>query len=194
MSSRLGKAAASGLLCAVATAVLGQDAAAGAAKAVACAPCHGVDGNPSVGNFPVLAGQNFRYLYLQLRDFKDGRRRDPTMDLIAAKLSREDMLDLAAHFAARKPAPTGFKPDPARAARGREKAAAALCSMCHLAEFRGQNEIPRVAGQHYEYVVKQLRDFRAHRRTNDAGNMTAVARSLSDQDIEDLAHYIGGLQ
>ena len=65
--------------------------------------------------------------------------------------------------------------------------------MCHLGGFAGQNEIPRVAGQNPAYVMKQLQDFKAQRRTNDAGNMTAVSRTLSDADIENLAHYIAGL-
>ena len=65
--------------------------------------------------------------------------------------------------------------------------------MCHLGGFVGQNEIPRVAGQYPQYVKKQLQDFKARRRTNDAGNMTSVAAGLSDQDIENLAQYIGNL-
>ena len=64
--------------------------------------------------------------------------------------------------------------------------------MCHLGGFAGQNEIPRVAGQHYDYIVKQLADFKARKRTNDAGNMTSVASTLSDEDIENLAHYLVG--
>jgi hypothetical protein len=56
-----------------------------------------------------------------------------------------------------------------------------------------QNEIPRVAGQWPQYVRKQLVDFKARRRTNDAGNMTSVAVTLSDADIENLSHYIGNL-
>jgi cytochrome c553 len=66
--------------------------------------------------------------------------------------------------------------------------------MCHLGGFSGQNEIPRVAGQQYEYVVKQLKDFKARTRTNDAGNMTSVAQTLSEADIENLAHYITSLR
>ena len=65
--------------------------------------------------------------------------------------------------------------------------------MCHLGNFAGQNEIPRVAGQQYDYVVKQLRDFKSRARTNDAGNMTSVARTLSDEDIVNLAHYTASL-
>jgi cytochrome c553 len=104
------------------------------------------------------------------------------------------MLDLAAFFAAQRPLGTSFKADAARAVRGKAKADETLCTMCHLGGFSGQNEIPRVAGQHYEYVVKQLRDFKARKRTNDAGSMTSVARTLNDQDIEDLGHYLASLQ
>jgi cytochrome c553 len=170
-----------------------QDVAAGGRKAEACAACHGAGGNPSAPPFPMLAGQTARYLYLQLRDFKEGRRADPQMSPMAAPLSREDMLDLAAYFAAQKPRLGVFTPDAARAARGKAKADETLCTMCHLGGFIGQNEIPRVAGQRYDYIAKQLRDFKSRRRTNDAGNMTSVARTLSDSDIEDLASYVAGL-
>jgi cytochrome c553 len=95
---------------------------------------------------------------------------------------------------AQKLKPGNFKVDDKRAARGKAKADETLCTMCHLGGFMGQNEIPRVAGQHYEYVVKQMKDFKNYRRTNDAGNMTAVAKTLSDQDIEDLGHYLTSLR
>jgi len=162
-------------------------------KAVVCIACHGEDGNSTIPTNPILAGQNSRYLYLQLKDFKEGRRKDPLMTPMAIGLSREDMRALADYFAGKKAKSTGFKPDPAKATKGKAVADAALCTMCHLGGFAGQNEIPRVAGQHYDYVVKQMRDFRAKHRTNDAGNMTSVSRGLSDEDIDNLAHYISGL-
>ena len=65
--------------------------------------------------------------------------------------------------------------------------------MCHLGGFSGQNEIPRVAGQQYDYIVKQLKDFKAKTRTNDGGSMTSVASGLSDDDILDLANYVAGI-
>ena len=116
------------------------------------------------------------------------------MDPFVANLSREDMLDLSAYFAAQRLKPGAFKVDDKRAARGKAKADETLCTMCHLGGFMGQNEIPRVAGQHYEYVVKQMKDFKNYRRTNDAGNMASVSKTLSDQDIEDLGHYVTSLR
>jgi len=163
------------------------------AKAEQCAACHGPEGNSAVGDFPILAGQSFRYLYLQLRDFQEGRRKDPVMSPMAEGLTRDEVTELSQYYAAQKPRPNGFKVDAARAARGKQKSDEVLCPMCHLGEFAGQNEIPRVAGQHYDYILKQLRAFKDRTRTNDAGNMTAVARTLSDEDILDLANYIANL-
>src|SRR5260221_1229547 len=169
------------------------DPAAGKSKAQPCATCQGGGGTPAVVQFPVLAGQTARYLSLQLKDFKEGRRGEPAMEPFVAKLSREDMLDLADYFAAQKPRPLAFRTDAARVARGKKKADEVLCTMCHLGGMKGQNEIPRVAGQHPEYVIKQLKAFKARTRTNDAGSMTSVAQTITDRDIEDLAHYIASL-
>lgn len=175
-------------------AVAAQDLEAGRRKAEVCVACHGPGGQSASPAYPVLAGQTSRYLYLQLKDFKEGRREEPQMSPFVKDLSRQDMLDLAAFFAAQPARATSFKPDPTAAARGQKKAEETLCTMCHLGGFKGQNEIPRVAGQHYDYVVKQLEDFKAARRTNDAGNMASVAKTLSEQDIRDLGHYLAGLQ
>ena len=186
-------AAAAAVLLLAALPASSQDVDAGRRKAEPCVACHGPNGNSATPLFPVLAGQTARYIYLQLKDFKEGRRADPLMAPMAANLSREDMFDLAAFFAAQKPRPNSFKVDEAKARAGKAKADETLCTMCHLGGFIGQNEIPRVAGQHYDYVVKQMKDFREGRRTNDAGNMASVAKTLTEADIDNLAHYLAGL-
>ncbi|MEP6941503.1 MAG: c-type cytochrome [Betaproteobacteria bacterium] len=162
-------------------------------KAQVCFGCHGPNGNSQSPDYPILAGQSWRYTYIELKDFKEGRRSDPQMSPMVANLSRDDMIDLGNFFAAQKQLPIKFKPDPVKIDAGRKTSDAVLCPMCHLGGFVGQNEIPRVAGQYPQYVKKQLHDFKAKRRTNDAGNMTSVAGTLSESDIENLAQYIANL-
>ena len=150
----------------------------------------------------ILAGQTTRYSYLQLKDYKSGRRTDEMMNAVAAGLEKQDMLDLAAYYASQRPkgprmqageTSVPFKPDPARVEAGKKKSAEVLCTMCHLGEFAGQNEVPRVAGQHPEYVIKQLKAFKTGKRTNDAGTMSSVSKTLTDEDIENLAHFVASL-
>ncbi len=167
--------------------------AAARAKAQPCEACHGPDGNSQNPVYPILAGQTWRYIYIELKDFKAGRRTDPVMSPLAQNLSPEDMIALGNYFAAQKPLPINFQADGAKVEAGRKISDAVLCPMCHLGGFVGQNDIPRVAGQYPQYITKQLEDFKAKRRTNDAGNMTSVSATLSDQDIENLSQYIGNL-
>ncbi len=162
-------------------------------QAEICDACHGPNGNAVIPQNPSLAGQSWRYIYIELKDFNEGRRTDPIMTPIAKVLPRDEMIALANWYAAQKPATNQFKMDPAKVDAGRKVADTVLCPMCHGGGFVGQNEVPRVAGQNPEYIKKQLHDFKAKRRTNDGGNMTSVAHTLSDEDIENLAQYIGNL-
>lgn len=159
----------------------------------ACEACHGPQGNSTDGNFPILAGQSARYIYIELRDFKEGRRKNEFMSAMAAPMSKQDMLAYGEYFAAQPQRATDFKPDPDKAALGKQKADETLCSMCHQGGFSGSNEIPKVAGQHPQYVIKQLKDFKARVRTNDAGNMASVSSTLSETDMENIANYIATL-
>lgn len=112
---------------------------------------------------------------------------------MVAGMTRDEMRALSDYFARQKPPRQSFPADPEKARLGKLKADETLCTMCHLGGFAGQNESPRVAGQNYGYIVKQLGDFKARRRANDGGTMTSVANTLSDEDIENLAHYLVGL-
>ncbi|WP_109481843.1 c-type cytochrome [Paraburkholderia sp. C35] len=170
------------------------DAQAGKTKARSCVACHGPMGNSTDPQYPVLAGQTAGYLYLQLKDFKEGARKHPRSSPPMTALSKEDAQDLADYFASQKPAPIAFNADSAAVEAGRKKSAGEQCMTCHLGNFAGQKEVPRVAGQHYQYIVKQLQDFRSRKRTNDGGNMGSVTRNLTDDDIRNLASYVSSLQ
>src|SRR6516164_8088565 len=83
--------------------------AAAREKAQPCFACHGPDGNSQNPDYPILAGQSWRYIYLELKDFNEGRRRDPQMSPMAANLSRDDMIELGNFFAAQKQLPIKFQ-------------------------------------------------------------------------------------
>lgn len=167
-----------------------QDVKAGKAKSEICESCHGPGGNSMGGNFPSLAANPAAYLEQQLQDFKAGKRPEPLMEPFVSSLSAQDMKDIAAYFEAQPAKPSGHKPDEVRASRGKVKAAENLCTACHMPELTGMGNIPRLAGQQFDYLVKQLKDFKAKRRVNDGGNMASVVANLSDDDIIDLSHYM----
>lgn len=164
---------------------------AGRRKAESCAPCHGLDGNSTKPDMPSLAGQPLFYLHWQLLLFRDKRRTDPQMSAFAVNLSDRDIAELAAYYAAQKPVPRSAGPvDPARIAAGRRLAQTHHCGSCHAPGFTGHQYAPRLAGLSYEYLVKQLRGFKAQTRGELDGTMTLAAQPLSDEDIEHLARYI----
>lgn len=171
------------------------DAAAAKEKAEQfCSNCHGRHGDPVTPETPIIAGQLARYLYVELKDFKFGGRSDPVMSPIAESLSKAEMLDLADYYAAQEPVAAKFETDRARVLRGAAKVVETLCPMCHLGGLKGQNEIPRLAGQQPAYVLKQLHAFRDRTRTNDGGNMQSYTQTLSDEDMVNLSHYIADLR
>lgn len=158
-----------------------------------CNACHGPDGNSMLPETPSLAGQTARYIYMQLKDFKEKRRENPLMSPMAANLDKAQMLALAQYYSEKKLQANDFRVAAEKVKLGKAKADEVLCTMCHQGGFLGQNEIPRVAGQRYDYIVKQLKDFKAMKRTNDAGNMASVSKTLKDEDIDALAQYITSL-
>ena len=173
------------------TAAQGADAVP--PKAALCAGCHGASGQTALPLYPILAGQTARYTYLQLRDFQEGRRVNELMTPVVVGMTRDEMRELAEYFAKQKAPPQAFTADAGKARLGKLKSDETLCTMCHLGGFAGQNEVPRVSAQNFDYIVKQLTEFKARKRTNDAGSMTSVANTLSAQDIENIAHYLVGL-
>ena len=170
------------------------DAEAGRAKAQVCAACHGADGNSDNPQWPSLAAQPAQFIATSLFMFREGNRKDALMSPLAKGLSNAEMQDLAAYFSAQKAAPPRHKSRPENAAAGPGLAKKFNCSQCHGAAMRGQQHIPRIAGQQYEYLRTQLRGFKAGTRADIDGNMTSAAQALSEKDIEVLVDYIAGLE
>jgi cytochrome c553 len=169
------------------------DLEAGRDKTAVCVPCHGRDGNSTNRDMPSLAGQPPLYTYYQLLQFREGQRVDPQMSPVAVGMSDADMQDMAAYYAAQTPAAPRGTGDPERLEAGRKLVQTHHCDSCHVPGLVGQNHIPRLAGQHYEYLLKQLRAYKAQTRTDLDGSMTMAAQPLSAEDIEILAYYLSHL-
>lgn len=168
-------------------------AAAGAADPNVCTACHGQDGNSANPAVPSIAGQPRQFISTALYMFRSGDRKDPQMTPIAAPLSNADLNELAAYFSVQKPAPPSHQTRADNAKSGPDLARKFNCTQCHTAQLSGQQQMPRLAGQNYEYLLAALRAFKAGKRADMDGNMAAAAQALSDKDIEVLADYIAGL-
>ena len=177
------------------------DAAAGQAKSALCATCHGNDGNSELAVNPKLAGQNASYMVKQLMDFKSGVRPSPTMAAMVLSLSDQDMQDIAAWYASQQVTLGGAEPAALELGAslyraGNKELTVAACSACHSPTGQGNAPagFPALGGQHAEYTLQQLKDFRSGVRQNDTSSMMrSIVERLTDRELEALASYISGL-
>ena len=163
-------------------------------KAQICGACHGENGIPQQEIMPVIWGQQQGYLYLQLRDYKSGARKNDIMSPLAQTLERDDMMALALYFS-QKPWPDLQQP-PAPADVAKRALAANVsigCTGCHQGEYQGAGTQPRLAGQTREYLQQSMMDFRTRARGNNPG-MTDLMLATAVEDIDALAQYMAGLQ
>jgi cytochrome c553 len=158
-----------------------------------CAVCHGEGGNSRTENVPSLAGHPAPYLSIQLILFRERQRQNEVMAPIAKALSDADVERLAAYFAKEQRRPPALPPAPETAARGKAVADAHRCGVCHLSDYSGREQIPRLAGQRADYLVKTMRDYKAGRRSGLDGMMTSVLHNVGEADIAALAAYLARL-
>jgi len=162
-------------------------------KAALCEGCHGSEGRSTAADTPSLAGQPKQFVTTQLVMFREGNRKNAIMNPIAAPLSNADISELGSYFSAQRAEPAGKPLAAGAAAAARGLAESLGCVTCHGAELKGQQHIPRLAGQQPDYLRTQLLGFKAGTRFDMDGNMTAAAQALTPADIETLASYLGAL-
>lgn len=204
-----GKAKAAGSPAPVAALPLKGDPEAGARKSdeERCQECHGADGHgfgqsaSSEGRHPKLAGQPAEYIVKQIADFRSGARKHDVMTLMARTVDPADIVDIAAYFASRPPMAgdgSGDNPlgrrlyesgDPARGVEP--------CVACHGPAGRGITGLgadsPRIGGQEWRYLEKQLLDWRSGERRNSRdGVMGRITRALTDEEVKALSDYLAG--
>ena len=164
------------------------------AKAKVCTTCHGENGVPPLKTTPVIWGQNAGYMFLQLRDFQSGARKNELMSPIAATLSRDDLLPLAEYFSKLK-WPNLAQPEAPQDVAGKAQAAISSvgCIGCHLDHFQGDGTTARLAGQQHDYLLKTMTEFRSRTRANNPG-MSDLMNATSPDAIAALAQYLAGMQ
>ncbi len=162
-------------------------------KAVVCSACHGEAGVPVSKEIPAIWGQNEGYIYLELKDMKKGARANAQMAEIVKDMSRDDMLALAAYFAA-KPWPNLNQPRAAKADSDHfdTMAASAGCPGCHQAGYKGAGTQPKLAGQSEAYLEKTMLDFRSGARANNSW-MKDLLQTYSPADIQQMAKVLAGM-
>ena len=168
-----------------------------------CSNCHGIDGNSVSPNFPRLAAQQPAYTIEQLTSFRTHHRSDPAgfeyMWGLSRHLTDEQIKGLAEYFAAQAPAPNPAR-NAALAERGRDVFEHGVpaksippCASCHGERGQGNAAFPRLAGQHADYVEKQLLVFQRTDERPEGAVMKTVAHLLTRDNMHAVAEYVQGL-
>ena len=177
---------------------------AGKTKSAACQGCHGEDGNSYSPEWPNLASQHGAYLSKQIKNFRDGIRKNETMNAMAAGLSDQDAEDIARYFAGQSLKSQAMDIDSELLKTGRKiyKGGNAYngvpaCAGCHGPNGRGNSlaVFPHVAGQRQTYLVNTLNEFRTGARNNDVNEiMRNIASRMTENEINAVAAYMSSLQ
>ena len=160
-----------------------------------CLACHGENGTSPKPQVPSLGAQQADYILIQLYMFRDKLRQNEIMNETAKPLSDEDLRSFSDEIA-KLPSPKVAvdAADQSRLERGRMLLQTQRCNFCHGANFEGRNNVPRVAGQREDYLVKTLREYKANARPGYDASMAEVLARVGDDDIRDLAYVLARLQ
>ncbi len=158
-----------------------------------CSVCHGEDGNSKIRNIPSLAGQPEFFLLNQLVLMREGVRPIEAMMPYVKDLKDAEIDAIAKHFAKLEPKTSDEKIDPALVQRGSELAVTLRCASCHLANFAGRQQMPRLAKQRVDYLIHSMKEFRDNKRSGADTLMSNVVAGLPYADLTALAQYAASL-
>ncbi len=159
-----------------------------------CIGCHGVKGTSLDQGYPSLAGQPASYVATQLRNFAGGHRANPTMEPLAMTLSDPEIKSLSDYYSKQLAVKNEFfEPDPGLRSKGEKLVIEGSCAACHGAKLMGHDQFPRLAGQGYDYILKQLDAFAGDARIEATGAMKGIAVAMSPEDRKAIATYLAGM-
>ncbi len=158
-----------------------------------CFACHGENGVSTQQTYPILAGQEYYYLYVQLKDFKSGYRKNEIMSPLVSEMEKEQMQLIAEYFSEQTWPDSNHKVTADHIKLGKQVIDAGQCVGCHLGAFNGYSRVPRLAQQHIDYLHKTMLDFKNKVRTNSPAKSSLFA-TFSNEEIKAVADYLSGFK
>jgi cytochrome c553 len=156
-----------------------------------CLACHGEKGQSTLPDVPSLGGQQAFYVTVQLLMFRERMRVADPMNDMAKGLTDDDLRTFADIFVKiPPPQPDAGAVDDARMQRAQALVVQNRCNFCHTPSFAGQDNVPRIADQREDYLVKALRGYKDNSRHGYDASMADVMAPITDEQILDLAYYI----
>jgi cytochrome c553 len=164
-------------------------------KLAPCLACHGAQGQSETENVPSLGAQPAPYTGIQLFMFREKMRVAEPMNEMAKALSDNDLQSTADSFMKQAaPKPPADSGDPARLERARALVEQNHCNVCHRPDFSGQNNVPRLADQREDYLLKTLRDYKSGARRGYDATMAEVLQPVDDPQLIEFAYYLARLR
>ena len=164
-------------------------------KLAVCLACHGANGQSQTENVPSLGAQRAPYSVIQLFLFREKMRVGPPMNDMAKDLSDDNLQEMAAAIAKLPaPKPPADPGDPARLDRARSFVVQNHCNICHRPDFSGQENVPRIADQREDYLLKTLREYKSGARHGYDATMAEALQPVDDPQLVELAYYLTHLR
>ena len=160
-----------------------------------CLACHGANGESTIPEVPSLGGQPAFYLTIQLFMFREKLRIVEPMNQMMQGVKDDDLRSMAAYLAKlAPPEPADKSVDSVRTERARVVVEQHRCNFCHNRDYSGEQNVPRLAGQREDYLVKALRAYKDNTRRGYDASMADVLYPISDEQILDLAYFLSRLR
>lgn len=159
-----------------------------------CMACHGPQGNSQIPLTPSLAGQPKVFIENQLVLIREGLREIPQMKGLLDNMKDPELVALASYFSAQTPAKPAGPIQAETFQRGQQLSSKMLCGTCHLPDYVGRQQIPRLAGQNEAFLVYSMKQFRDHPGPGRDTIMSASLFGLKDNELADLAHFLANFK
>lgn len=155
-----------------------------------CAACHGADGNSQIKGIPSLAAQPKLFLENSLILMREGMREVPAMKGMLDGVTDAEVIELANFYSALTLVTPPADTQADLFNKGEQLASGMRCGICHLPNYMGREQMPRLAGQREDYLLHSLLQFKNNQAVGRDSNMAASVYGVADADLQALSHYL----